>query len=397
MTGPAGGAAPVDNSPSLASFIGELHGDYSDAEPESHASEPLDATLDTPADTSEGTSASAPASEPLAPADATAAPDPNSLVPTDQDPFEGSTPHLAYTVDGQERTFDGITVLKDGTAIIDSPETVQRLQRMAGERDHLFEKDKAQYEKYSGLEKVTSWQVPTNQRDAQGRPVYETLTGQRGVEAMRVAHAESVARVATYEALFKDPQALASLLTVLRDEAGNVTGFELDARELKGLQRDIENATLKFTNAARQNFSTLAAPVPPPPAAPTPVSEHAMPTIEALAKQHNVTGLTVEDKAFLAAQFPQYVGADRTVNPLFLDAIKRAAQLSAGQTKVAEAATAAATTNAARLAAANIGKNGKQPQRLPATKEPERTRANDFDEQWDRNERAAAGALRAAR
>jgi hypothetical protein len=125
-----------------------------------------------------------------------------------------------------------------------------------------------------------------------------------------------------------------------------------------------------------------------------------MPTIDALVTQHAITGLTPEDKTFLAGQFARYVegaGQARSVNPLFLEVIKDRAALRAQQGKIAATATTAAASNAAKVAQASIGKNGKAAPKIVNTPEPERTRADDFDEAWNRQRKAAAGAMRAIR
>ncbi len=252
-----------------------------------------------PGDQSPSTApASAPSGSSGTPAPKTPTPDPDPQY----EPFRYQMPN------GEARTMDGSFRIP-GEGLFVPEAHVGKWEQIAVQAATLERENREITERAQSTDKLTTWQVPTNQRDGNGRPVYETLTGQRGAEAMRISHAEMAAKTATYDALFKDPQQLASLLTVVRDAEGNVTGFEFDPREVRNLQTQMENATLKFTSAARQNFASITAPAPVQPAAEAPIAELAMPTVEATIRQLNVTGLNAEDKQFLAAQLPRYVRA----------------------------------------------------------------------------------------
>lgn len=387
-----GSAAPVDNSPSLVSVIGEMYGDYRDAEPESDAGAPPAETPEGTATDSEGPAASEAAAEPAATPDAESDLDSSAPpVDTDLDPLEGSQP-FAYQVDKEARTFEGITVLKDGTAIIDDPNAVQRLQRVIGERDHLFSKDQESYRKYSDLERLSAWQRQTG-KDGNGQPVYETLTGRDAVEASRVALSDAIASNIELRAALQDPETIASLIAGV-DEAGNIV---LHPGGIRNLETRIENARLKAVNSTRAYFAKVAAqPAPAPPEAPA--AAHAMPTIETFARDYGVAGLTAEDKQTLAGQFDLYVRATpngRVVDPRFLDLMKHTAATRAQTTSIATTASTAARSNAAKLAAAKVGGKQTNAPRINTPKEPERTRADDFEDLWDKQEKAAAGALKA--
>lgn len=398
----AGGtAAPVDNSPSFAEYIGDMMGGYTEAEPESDAGAPPDATPE-PA-SSEGLASSEPAGAPPAEADAPPNPDPaaSEALP-DVDPFDGSRP-LDYTVDGTARAFDGITVLKDGHGIID-PTAMERVQRVFGERDHLFEQNKTQYDKYSSLERATSWQRQTGV-DGQGKATWETITGQPAIEAQRISLATFAAKAQVLDELLSSSDRLIDLISEKRDASGAVIGYELFPAGVKHLKTEMNLAIREAQDRQRKSIATLNTPQAAPAAAETPVAAAAQATVSAIAGQLNVSGLTPEDNQFLADQLERYVrpttpqekqaglGA-RIVDASFGTLVKRTAAQNANTAKVAASATTAASANAARLAAASIGGKGKQPARIVPTKEPERTRGDDFDEMWDRQEKASAGALR---
>lgn len=391
-----GTAAVVDNSPSLVAWVGEQYGDFAADAPETETGAPPVETSDPPAD-SEGTAASAPTDAPSVEAEPESEPDPSPPDPVaDVDPFEGSHP-LPYTVDGQERSFDGITVLKDGGAIID-PEALEKVQRVFGERDHLFEKARAEYEKSSTLERATAWRTTGPDGKEQ------TLTGLQAVEAARVYTAQMVAKTITYErafdAMVADPTNFAKLYAIVTDERGeygpagqqyvvpNKAGFEELKREAAIFAR--ESAL-----SARSHFSAQAAPPPPPE---TPVSDLALPTIESIIAAQKITGLTPEDKTFLAQQFGRYVVTTkegRAVDPSFVDLLKDRADLRSKTTATVAAVTTAAPRNAARLAAASVGKRPAAkpaPVRRPESEDDQET---DFDRAFFNRQKAAAGALRA--
>lgn len=394
-----GTAAPsgaVDNSPTLTSVLGEMYGDYSDAEPETDAGAPPAATPEPPAD-SEGTAASEPTGEPPVVAEPGSEPDPSTPeIPTDDDLFDGSTP-LPYTVNGESRSFDGITVLKSGGGIIE-PSAMEKVARVFGERDHLFEQNKTQYEKYSTLERATAWHT----KDADGKE--QTLTGVPAAEAWRLHATQMSARNYVYstaiDGMLKDPSNFAKLYDIFTDEQGQYgpAGTQYVVPSQKGfadLKREAENFARETTLSMREQFPKVIA-APPPPE--TPASDLAAPTIDAIAKEHAITGLSAEDKQFLAGQFERYVlttKEGRMVDPRFVDLIKRTAQTASSAAAAVTSATTAAQANAKKLAAASIGKGGKQVAKIVTKAEPERTRSDDYDDAWDLQQKGAAAALRA--
>ena len=151
------GSALVDTSPSLAEFVGGMYGDIPSTEPEPDAGPPPDAVPDDATEQLEGDAASEPAGDTPAEADPNATPDTQAETSDEPDPLDGATP-FGYVVDGQPKTLDGITVLRDGAGIIE-PEAVKQLQQIVSKHDHLLEQGRRDYERYSALERATAWQT----------------------------------------------------------------------------------------------------------------------------------------------------------------------------------------------------------------------------------------------
>lgn len=397
-------AAP-DYSPSLASVVGEMYGDYRDAEPEPESGASPDATPEhapTPTDPEGAPDPSEPAGEPPAVADAEIPPDsdPEGTTGTpDIDPLEGARA-LDYLVNGETRSYDGITVLKDGGAIID-PERVQDIQRKLGERDHLYEQNRAQFAQYSALDKATAWLT----KDASGKEI--TLTGLPAAEARQVALSRALGVTETLRPFL---EGTADPYEYLMLDANNQIVWNPHA--LKTLRDRAEVNVGRRELQARQHFARFGNVMPAQPAAPAaPVSVEsvAMPTVELTMQQLNVGALGDTTKQFLASQLPRYVRdttpaekeqgfGPRVVDASFGELVKREAANVAASSRMASTATSAAKSNASRLAAAATGaKGGKQPPKIAPQKTPVPSRADDFDTLWDRQEKAAAGALRAAR
>ena len=147
---------------------------------------------------------------------------------------------------------------------------------------------------------------------------------------------------------------------------------------------------------ARANFGQMTQPPPPQE---TPLTEIAGPTVDSFIQQYTIAGLTPEDKAFLIEQLPRYVtgsGDARAVDPSFIALMKRTAELRASSATVASVASKAAAANAPKLAAAAIGKKpAPSAPKIVNKPAPDPTREDDFDALWDRNTRAASGAMRA--
>lgn len=409
----AGGlAAPVESSPSLVSVIGEMYGDYSDSvEPESEAGDPPAEASD-PAASSEGTPESAPAGDPPVAADPSrVVPDPStSEALTDADPLDGSSP-LAYTVNGESRTFDGITVLKDGGAIID-PDALTKVQQRISERDHLFEKEQGYQKERDQWDRLATHTF----RDNSGAE--HTLTGRQGLEALRVEAASDRAALETILPMFgntaQSQQMFMKMVELVPIDAngnqvprGDPNHVDyvpiLNQAAWKDLTDRSSFAVQKRQFETRQKLGQLAA---APPAAEPDVTSFADGTIDAVMSANGVASLSPADRAFAQKQFALYTrpatpqeravyGHPYVVQPQFVELLKTLGARAAETAKVATQATEAAKSNQAKLAAAAVGRPAvRQAARITPTVAPERTRSDEFDDAWDRRQAAAAGALR---
>ena len=367
------GTAPQAST--FADEIGAMFGDVStvydespetethqDAgEPPASASAP---TSDTPAPGPEG----APSAEHAGAPPAVAAP-----AAPDDDPLDGATP-FPYTVDGESRTFDGITVLKSGGAII-AADALPKLQQRLSERDHLFDQGRKDFQRYADLERLTAWP----KRDAQGNVT--DITGPDAIWEMRATGAQAMAAVRVVNDFLKDPAKFATLVGV--DAENNIV---VNPAGLDSFRDKIGLASRDAVDGLRQRFGELSKPTAP---AETPIADVAAPTVEQYITQYSIQGLTPEDKTFLAGQLPRYLtqhNGQRAVDPAFLDVMKDRAALRQSTAASASAATTAAQENARRLAAASLGKRPLAPV-VPARPVPKPTL--DQDALWAQLERAS--------
>ncbi len=410
--------APSTPSPEASSVGAEVDAMFGYRAPSSASSESTEpddeATGAPPAPSSETSNATSTTDQPIAgapPADqAQSTSTPEAPAPTD-DPLKDAT-SLAYTVNGESRTDDRIKVVKDLGAFI-NPQDVPYLQQRLSERDHLHETSRANYEKLSTLEALTSWP----QRDAQNK-IVGTLTGREAIEAARIDYGNALARLEAYDSLFADPARLASFLTV--DQEKGEWGINAEARAQLALA--IENRQLKLTPAIRQHLASLGTPKPATPTPGTPGTpggaEAGRPSVDAAAvvtvamQQGAITGLTPADQTWAASIAPRYVRTataedvrqvptltlgEPILEPEFLDVLRDRAALRADAAKQVTAASTAAANNAPKLAAALAGRH-QAPRSVTPTPRPA-VRGDDAltpeEEAFARFERAGAAALRA--
>lgn len=379
------GAAAVDSSPSLESFIGSMMGDY-EVSPEPKDETPSSDAPDADTGGSEGDAPSATPEKPSVPADvSTETPDTDTPEGTELDPFEGSAP-FSYTHDGQSKTFDGITVLKDGAAIVD-PEAVKRLQAIVSEREHLHGQGRQDYADRQALERLTTW----TKRDANGQP--QDVTGRDAVWEMKSYGAKSAAALRVVNEALSNNAKLGELVGL--DGENNLVW---NPAGLNALRNEIRAAGYEAENALRGNFSKLEAPpAPSVPAAPT--SQVLSDTVNQFTTSHAIDGLTPDDKTFLVAQLPRYIvtqGNSQVVDPSFLDVMKDRAALRKGAASQVSTAASVAARNAGKLAAANLGKPvaTKPAQIKPAVKKDDET-TDKFDAWFEQSQRNASQVMRA--
>lgn len=252
-------------------------------------------TVSSPAAPSAGDQGhSAPASDRSTPAPEAAAPVPDP----EYQPF-------TYPVNGEVRTVDG-TYRIPGEGVFVPEANVPRWQQIAAQAESLEKVNRDLTDRSQSWDRLTAWQRVTGV-DGQGKPVFETLTGHQGLEARTVATATFAAKAEMLDTLLANPNKLAGLLAEERNEDGSLKSFMIHPEGLENFKIAMENAVIKAQGRARQHFAQQSAPAPAAPAAEAPISAVAMPTVEATIKQFNVTGLTGEDKQFLAAQLERYV------------------------------------------------------------------------------------------
>ena len=402
----ATGAGP-DSAPAstLGDEIGQLLGDFGagDESGESPTTEQPDAAGASPAErpaqpddppaAPEGVETTERADAPSADADALA---PDAPSPDEDDPLAAATP-FTYTVNGESRPFDGIKVLGAAGAVV-TPEALTLLERRLGERDSLFEQNRAQFEKTAELERLSEWHTT----DERGNP--QVLQGREALEALRVTTGILAASLDTLKSIFADPATAAQYVTVDPQTGGIVW----DSRALAQLAKDAENQEFRTSVAIRQHMASVTSPRQSAASrqtgqAPTVDFAAAAPSVIQQAAGAQAATLTEKDTAFLASVMPKYVrpvtADEARANPMlrvgspivdaeFTQVVQERAALRAEVAKTVTATSAAANENARKLAAAALGKPAQRPAAPPSTRPP--TPAASQDDAWDLMERSYA-------
>lgn len=426
MAGEQAGAGPEsaasEGGISLDDFVSDVFGDVSDSTQavESPSVATSDAAGAPPAERQQATGeipVATPESKDKAertgatPADAATTKLDNGAPKTteDADPLATATP-FTYTVNGSDKTFDGIKVLGDAGAIITS-EALPLLQRRLGERDNLYEQNKEQYAEIQDFGRLSEWR-------SQGPDGKETiLSGRDGLVEMRVSHSKLEAAFNTIVGAFRpDTKGDYSLLSSLIDVDPQTNKIIVNQQVLDHL---ITRADLAERDAADRVKSRLAEISTPKTAGrseeqATTLDSSALQTyapqvIEAAAKQvgADMKLLSDADKAFLTSQFPRYL---RTVteddrrenlslkvgNPIvdgaFTQLVKQSIDHRKELATTAQATSSAAKDNAARLAQAALGTRAttttRKEERQPTV---EADRVSDADKAWALREKLSSG------
>ncbi len=344
-SGPAFSTDPHLND-SINEVLTELGGDPANGagDPPTQGGSPVESPREIPTPTpgdSGPASPEVPAS-PAAPANGT------TPAPAANEP-EPPTEPFAFEVNGERRQIaEFVRIPGEGVFV---PEAhVPRLQQLTSRAEANDVAIRAAEERVQSAERLTTWTTRQQQGykpDGSANYVEKTLTGRDAVEASRVYMAQMAAKVQSYEAAFaaieKDPTNFAKLYTIFTDEKGEygAAGTQYVIPNAQGFADLRDRASLsarEWSLTARQHVSSMLAPQAPPPAAEAPASELAMPTINQLASEYKIAGLTDADKQSLAAHFDRYVimtDKGRAVDPRFLDAMKERAAMRAETSKVA--------------------------------------------------------------
>lgn len=391
-------SADTSSAPSLSDEIGQMFGDLPDSGGESPEPDVTSAEGTTPSEPAAGTETeegAAPSDGATAEvSDGTTPETPTATPPDESDPFADTTP-ATFMVNGQPMTNEDIRVFKEGGAVI-RPEALPNVLNRLSERESLFERNRAQSQEYQTLAKVTEW---TDQSSG------KTLTGPEAAIEMRIGNAALLAENKLLIETLTDPAKLYSILSTeeVPDGQGGVTErVILNPTALQALQRENELTRRELELAIRDHFKGVIAESSKP--QPPPVNyEAATPELLGqIASQANldVSVLTAGDKRLLADLLPEHTKdglASMKWQNLAKSMMKdRAAQKVATQT-VVSVTEKAAKEGAARMAAAARGvKPSTRPTApVPPVRQPtpETSRAQNEDDAWDLQERAAARAL----
>ena len=407
-TGGTAGTSTADHGSSLAddlsAFLGNSLGSGESPEPDAAdaGAPPADGdapALETSSAASEGANAAERAGEP--PADAASETPDQGTPAVDDDPLAGSEP-ATYTVNGQTRTFDGLTKLGDKGAIVSAEAYPKLIQRLS-ERDNLYERQQSAYQRTVALEnqlnELTKWTVKGQNGQAD-----RVLTGAEAVEEQRVIMARTLESLRVFSSALTDPDTFASLVTVVPDQAGNPQ-IAIDQTALRYLQTAAENAAIKGESRVRAAMAQLRSALTAAPSrSDAPASSGtvdaavASQTVDHFASDMGVTNLTDADKKSLAASLPRYVrpatneeraqlGPDvRTVvDGSFRELVEHFSKLRTEAAASAKSSATAARENERRLAAAAVG-GKKQPAKKPASsasRQSDSSRSSDGSKAWD--------------
>lgn len=285
---------------------------------------------------------------------------------------------LTYTVDKEQRTFEDIKVIPGVGAVI-SADALPKLQQRLSQADHLYERSQQEYRDRQAMDAITTWRV----RGDDGAE--KTLTGRDGIEAQRVAHAQTTAALQTLSEALTNPEVFASLVGL--DKEGNIV---LNRSALDTVMTRSELAEMRAMQAVRNGITQQYGAASTQPrefdytqAAPA-IAEH-------YAKEIGQGVLTAEDHQFLAQQVRGYIRpataedlkgnpalqlGQQVVDPAFASLVQRMADLKKSSATAVTTAEQATRQNEARLAGV-ITPGRKAAPTAPA--QPARTAQNETD------------------
>lgn len=379
----------VGTDVSLSDFLGSAFGDPGGAgeadvaeggSPPAPAEVPGQPTPIAPpaqAESPDASDAESPA-DPESPADVE-----ESAAPPEDDPFKDARP-FTYTVDGHEKTYDGIKVLGDDGAVIE-PDAMADLGRRLADADRLVETNQRQYQTLQTLDRYTQWEIPDGNTT-------RAVSGVDGIVAMRTRLAEQAGEGAILRAAIQDPAFLATLIQGV-DEKGALV---VSPMALTNLDAYMTAARLQYANAVRQQMDGWRAEQGASTAAPN-YTQQAPQMVEEAAHRVQATSLTGEDKAFLqqqllsggylrtataddVRQWPSLRVGQAFIHPAFDALVQRESARRAEMGKAAQVSQAAAQTNAKRLQAAA---RTTKPSAPPPPVKPKAENASDAKHEWE--------------
>lgn len=385
MTAP--NTAGDSGSESLESFVGDAFGDLDNSSseptvaPQGTPPAPVVTTPDPSAGTAstDGAKPDAHAGAPQAAA-AVTTPDPNA--PVAEPDLLASAKSATYTVDGVEKTYDGIKILGEDGAIIAAADLPDLLTRL-GERDRLVGVNQHQYQSAKAIEPLTTW----TQTGSDGK--VQTLTGPQGLVELHVDRARQGAILDALEEVMTDPAQLLDLLA--KNAAGEIV---VDPKAWKMMLLQAKDRASDAMSAKRSELGTVQAEAAKP--VPQPINYAAeAPAIIKAAAGTGLSLLTPEDHAFLASQLEAYTRGT-TVHANYAALVQDRIAQRQTMAKTGAAVTSAAAQNSARLAAAAHGKPAAPVAAIAAVAPAslKTTRASDSDAAWDLMQGLAGKRLR---
>lgn len=310
-------------------------------------------------------------------------------VAEDLDPLASATP-LKYTVNGQERTIDGIKVLGDEAIITKEalPDVIRRL----GERDNLYEQNQWAHRQQREYDAATAWKVT-------GEDGTERLvTGIPAITEMRLTHARNEAALSTLISALQNPEELRQMVAL--DDQDQLV---LNPAFVSTLLTRSELAEIKAEQQTRALIGQLAQAAQPAP--PAPDFKQYAPAIIKQAAGDQFATLSPKDQATLGQQMLRYVRpttpAERQqghgahiVDAEFAALVQEWVGLRSEGAKAATVASSATASNAARIAAARQGAPARPGTKPTAPARPTTTRVSDANAAWEMREKAALAGLR---
>lgn len=319
------------------------------------------------------------------------------------DPMAGTQPFMY----GAGKKIDGVFVIPatadDPGGVIIPTANMHILQSLAEERDALDASSKEFQDAAQQYERLSEW----SRVDADGKE--QTISGTDGLIEMRLDMTRQAVALNLLTDVLNDPQRMLALLVQDKDgkisiDHSAVRALSLEIKDAARTRADADGAVLRGMVAPRTAPSAPAAAA----GAPGTVSaEAAASVIDSSARSVGLDakGLNEKDRQFLTQQLPRYVRtvteSDRRTQPhlkvgqpivdaSFTSVVQRQLEHRAELAKTATVATAAATENAPKLAAAGLGKPA--PKAAPvAPAAPAKPKLSDADKAYRMREAAAAG------
>lgn len=402
--------APVDTSPPLADVVGQMFGDVESFGSSGESAElPASDAGTTPAPETPETAPDA-AAEHAGTTPADAASDP--AAPAESDDFLKDAKPLPYTVDGEEKSFEGITYLGPDRGAFITPENLAKVQDRLQQADRLYAQDQARYRdtqqlkaEHQALTKLTEWSY-TN-RDGQK----VTVTGPQAMAAREADVARTKAANAVFASVFAQGMDLSNMLREVRNSDGSVSIVWSD-EAINVLKREAALSEKEAVFGVRSRFAEIAN-RPAEVAAPAPLTDQqltdlAPQAVEIAATFAKITDLSEESKQTLALMAPRYIRlstpeelrqqpdiAVRVDERAFAPVVQRIHASQKNVASAAQSAAEAAKQNAASLAAAAAGKRpAPRPGVQPQPQAQQTPNEDPAVSAWAARERAQAAAMR---